>query len=240
MPFPRAKTTLYDSGIRVPFLVKWPARIPKGGVSNALASAVDIAPTILEIAGVAIPEDIQGASMQPALLDANNPGRTYVFAERNWHNFDDHAKAVRWKNLKYHRNFFPGEPYYPASDISDSPSYQAMLRLLDMGRLTTQQTIQFLAIRPEEALYNLDKDPYEFQNLVYDPQYQADLAHLRQVMDQWLVDTHDTDPGERHYDNIINRTGERLYPGRGIPRRPVDFEQLKKAQDEEEARLLNP
>ena len=97
MPFPRAKTTLYDSGVNVPFIARWPARVPSRGVSDALASAVDILPTILEIVGLPAPEDLQGTSMLPALLDPKHPGREYVFMERNWHNFDDHSRGVRWK-----------------------------------------------------------------------------------------------------------------------------------------------
>ena len=59
-------------------------------------------------------------------------------------------------------------------------------------------------------------------------------------MDTWLVETRDTDPNERNYHNIVNRTGERLYPGRGLPRVELDFEKMKEKQEGEEERLKRP
>jgi N-sulfoglucosamine sulfohydrolase len=237
MPFPRAKTTLYESGVRVPCIIKWPGNIKAGSVTDALASSVDIAPTILDMLGIDVPADVQGSSMLPVLKDANADGREYVFVERNWHNYDDHARAVRWKNFKYHYNFFPGEPYYMASDLLNSPSSLAMMRLLDEGKLTPQQTILYHSIRPVEALYDLDNDPHEFVNLAHRAEYQETLKHLRSVLSRWMADSGDTDPEERNYHNIINRTGERLYPSRGLRRVPMDFDALKKLQAEEEERL---
>jgi len=100
-PFPRAKTTLYDSGIKAPWVVRWPKEVKPGSVSNSLVSSVDIAPTFLEAAGLRAGPSFQGNSLVPTLRNPKAVIRDEVFAERDWHDFDDHARAVRSERYKY-------------------------------------------------------------------------------------------------------------------------------------------
>ena len=227
-PFPRAKTTLFDSGTRVPLIVKWPGHIPPGGVADGLASAIDLLPTILEIVGIDTPVDVQGQSILPILLDPDAPGRQYVFTVRDWHDFDDHVRAVRWRHLKYVRNYYPDTPLWPATDLIAGATYQAMLRLLDRRALPQHQAIFFYAVRPEEELYDLRNDPFEFQNLVDRTEYREDLEHLREVLDRWVEEHDDLSPEDhRHYPSATLRSGEkRIRFGHPLPVVPVDYETL--------------
>jgi arylsulfatase A-like enzyme len=218
MPFPRAKTSLYDSGIGAPLIVRWYGHFPQGSTQDGLISFVDLTPTILELADVPAPDDLQGQSMVSFLSDMSHQGNEAVFAGRNWHNIDDHIRCVRTERFKYIRNSFPGEPFGNPSDIVASPTYQAMIRLLDEDRLPDHQALQFRAPRPPEELYDLRSDPGEFRNVIYRPEYQDDLNKLRSLLDRWITDTGDVDPEKRFLNNINIRTGERYYPGAPRPR----------------------
>jgi len=210
MPFPRAKTSLYDSGLGVPLIARWKGRIPEGIVQMGLASLLDLTPTVLEIAGITPTEDIQGQSMLKMFFDTGAKGRKYIFGQRNWHNIDDHIRCVRTNRYKYIRNYFPEEPFGHPSDIVNSISYQAMLRLLDEGKLSKQQMLIFRAPRPQEELYDLRTDPNEFENLTYRPEYQDILKEMRLTLDRWIKETNDVSPEKRLINNINLRTGERL------------------------------
>ena len=99
-PFPRAKGTVYDSGIGTPLVMCWPGRIAAGGVHNGLASVIDLAPTFAEVAGIQKPSMMVGHSLLPVLKDPSQPGREFIFAERNWHNADEHIRCVRTRTHK--------------------------------------------------------------------------------------------------------------------------------------------
>ena len=112
-PFPRCKTTLYDSGIKTPFVVRWPGHVTPDSVSDSLVSSVDIAPTLVELAGLTAPSTFQGKSFAPILRDPKAETRRYVFADHDWHDFDDHQRAVRSKQYKYIRNDYVDIPLTP-------------------------------------------------------------------------------------------------------------------------------
>ncbi len=211
MPFPRAKTSLYDSGIGVPLIVRWKGKVPEGVVQNALATLLDLTPTMLEITGITPNDDIQGRSMLKLFTGTADRERKYIFSERNWHNIDMHIRCARSSRYKYIRNAFPGEPFGHPSDIVSSTSYQGMIRLLDEGKLSKQQMLIFRNPRPVDELYDLRTDPNEFENLIYRPEYQDVLKEFRSTLDKWIIDKKDVSPDElRYIDNIDLRTGKRL------------------------------
>ncbi|MFC1562617.1 sulfatase [candidate division KSB1 bacterium] len=208
MPFPRAKTSVYDSGIGVPLIARWKGRIPEGIVQSGLASLLDLAPTMLEIADITPGMDIQGRSMSKMFFDAGVGGREYVFAERNWHDVDDHIRCVRTDRHKYIRNYYPDEVFGHPADIVNSISYQGMLRLLDEGKLSKQQMLIFCAPRSQEELYDLRTDPNEFENLVYRPEYQDVLKKMSLILDRLIRETNDVSPEKRMINGINIRSGE--------------------------------
>ncbi|MFH1574437.1 MAG: sulfatase, partial [Acidobacteriota bacterium] len=106
---PRAKRWVYDSGIKVPLLVRWPRHIAPGTVIEDPVSLIDLGPTVLSLAGVTIPEHMQAQSFLGA---QKKPARQYVYAHRDrMDEAYDMMRAVRDQRYKYIRNFFPGRPY---------------------------------------------------------------------------------------------------------------------------------
>ena len=208
-PFPRAKGTLYDAGIAEPLIVRWKANIAPG-VRHGLASLVDITPTVLDIVGIKVPPDIQGRSMLPEIKSCKAPGRKYIFAERNWHDIDDHIRAVRNKRFKYIRNYFPKEPFCIPADAAASVTFQEMRKLRDAGTLTAEQMLMFRWPRPAEELYDLENDPDEFRNLADEAAYQTILQQLRRQLDKWIAETDDVPPEKRLPNKYDYETGQRL------------------------------
>ena len=207
--FPRAKGTVYDAGIAEPLIVRWKANLTPG-VRHGLASLVDITPTVLDIAGVKAPVDIQGRSMLPEIISEKAPGRDYIFAERNWHDIDDHVRTVRSKRFKYIRNYFPMEPFCIPADAAASITFQEMRALRDAGKLTAEQMLMFRWPRPAEELYDLENDSDEFRNLADEPAYQTVLGQLRRQLDKWIAQTNDVPPEKRLANKYDYETGQRL------------------------------
>jgi len=209
-PFPRCKTTVYDSGIKTPFIVRWPGRVEAETTSASLLSSIDLAPTLLEAAGLSIPDSFQGKSFLPLLDEPTATTREYIFAEHNWHDFDDHGRAVRSKQFKYICNHYPDVSGSPPADAVRSITFQAMRKLHDDGKLTAAQKNPFLVPRPDEELYDCLADPHELHNLALDPQHKQRLELLRRVLDNWKRETTDRIPEKRRPDEFDRETGERL------------------------------
>jgi len=218
-PFPRAKTTLYDSGIKTPLIARWPKVIRSGGAAGGLVSTVDIAPTILELAGIAIAPSIQGKSFAPLLRDSQARIRDAIFAEKNWHDYDDRARAVRTERYKYIRNDYPELPLTPPADAGRSITAVTMRRLRGAGKLTPEQAVIYRKPRPAEELYDVQQDPHEFRNLAADPKHAAILEALRKRLAEWEKETNDLRPKIRTPDEFDRETGMPL-PDRPKTRPP--------------------
>ena len=149
-PFPRDKTTLYDSGIRTPFIVNWPGRIQPGGKSDSLISSVDIGPAFLELAGLSTPTVLRDAAFCRCCAIRQLTLHDFVFAERNWHDYEDRVRAVRNKRFKYIRNFYHDLPNTPPADVVRSIAYREMIRLRDEGKLAEAQKNTFIQPRAKE------------------------------------------------------------------------------------------
>lgn len=206
-PFPRCKTTVYDSGIRTPFLVRWPEHVKAGSVCTSLISSIDLAPTVLELAGVKVGPTFQGKSFAPALKEPKVVIRENIFAEHNWHDFDDHGRAVRSTQFKYIRNYYPDVPGTPPADAVRSPTFETMRRLRDAGKLPPEQLTCFSKPRPPEELYDVQKDPHELRNLANDPAHARTLKQLRETLTAWEKATGDSVPKARTPDRFDRETG---------------------------------
>jgi arylsulfatase len=210
-PFPRCKTWLYDSGVKTPLVVHWPKGIEKSGaVSHSLVSVIDIAPTILEWAGVQAPASMQGVSFAPVLKDTNRQVRQYAFAEHNWHDQTAHERLVRWRNYVYIRNARPELDNLVAAHWNE-PSYSDLFALRQQGKLTDAQADVFRAPRPAEALFDVSNDYHQLNNIAADPNHGEALEHLRKRMDEWQKQTGDTVPDNLTQDRFDRKTGERLF-----------------------------
>jgi arylsulfatase A-like enzyme len=199
MPFPRAKTTLYDSGVRTPLIVRSPGLVPAGSVQKNLASVVDLAPTILELAG-APSGPVQGRSLLPMLKDPAARTRDAVFAEANWHDYAQFTRSVRTDGWLLVRNYYWDVPLWNSVDSIDAPTWEGVLEVRKAGTLTPAQEFLFASPRPFEELYDLAADPHSLANVVERPEHRAVLAELRTRLDNWRVETADVMPAVRKPD----------------------------------------
>ncbi|MFO0800675.1 MAG: sulfatase [Gemmataceae bacterium] len=206
-PFPRCKTTVYDSGCRTPLIALWPGVVRAGGTCGSLVSTIDIAPTLLGLAGAVVPAAVQGRSFAAVLRDPAAKHRDFVYLEKNWHDFDDHARAVRSARYRYVRNSYRDVPMTPPADAVRSPTFQAMISLFDAGKLPTEMRTCFVTPRPAEELFDLDADPHELRNVVGDPRHSDVLAVHRRALDEWIMETNDRVPAARTPDRYDRRTG---------------------------------
>ncbi len=214
-PFARCKTRLYDSGIKTPFIVRWPnGSVKPGSVCNGLVSAIDVAPTVLKLAGLETPPSFQGVSMAALLTDPEASIRQYVFAEHNWHGQIAHERMVRHGDYVYIRN---AHPQLPQICGLDAQCPQKELRALAAGdKLTPAQLDPLLEPRPAEELFNVREDPFQLRNRSGHPEHGETLERLRKAMDQWQRRTGDTVPPleKATPDRYDRRTGQPIH-GRG-------------------------
>lgn len=212
MPFPRAKGTVYDSGVGTPLVFSWPGVIKPGTKFEGLASVIDLAPTLLDIAGVApeAPSDIgmQGHSILPVLEGETTTGREHVFSQRNWHNCDEHIRSVRTTRYKLIRNAYLDLPHGTAADLGKSPSFKSLLLFKKDDTLTAAQSMLFTVPRPRLELYDLKNDPWETNNIAYTDEGAMIAVELDKVIDEWGSSTGDFSPEfRRRADNTDRFTG---------------------------------
>jgi len=184
---PRCKRWLYDSGVHVPLIVhvpeKWRAYAGVGGgiVDDRLVSSVDFAPTMLKLAGLNIPDHMQG---QPFL---SGPERDYVYAARD--RMDeryDTIRMVRDKRYKYIRNYMPHKPYDQYMNTAEKSPIKVEMRKQPEGGNWWQ-----LSQKSVEELYDLENDPHEMNNLADDPAHANTLVRLRRAHEAWRVNSGD-------------------------------------------------
>lgn len=186
----RGKRWVYDSGIRVPLIIRWPGAIKPGSASDRLVSFIDFGPTVLSIAGIKPPEHMQGRAF---LGEHDTPPREHVFAHRDrMDETYDIIRAVRDKRFKYIRNFEPHKPYAQRINYMEKmPILQEMRRLAAEGKLEGPQKLWFAPTKPAEELYDTTKDPHEIDNLAGKPEFQDLLARMRKVLEDWMKETGD-------------------------------------------------
>lgn len=199
-PFPGAKTNFYDAGLHLPLIVHMPGSAP--AVSDAMVSWTDIAPTVLDWAGVAPPTayPLSGRSLLPILGTPDDPARDAIFASHDFHEINQYypMRAIRTRTHNYILNLAYQLPYPIAGDVAGSPSWKAIAAdpAIRIGQRTQAAYLQ----RPTEELYDLTRDPDELRNVAPEPAYagvKAALAErLRTVRaatkDPWLAGQ--TDP----------------------------------------------
>jgi arylsulfatase A-like enzyme len=186
---PRAKRELFDSGIRVPMIVRWPARwrpegLAPGGVDERLVSFVDLAPTILEWAGAERPAWLHGRSLSRL---GEDPQR-YVFAARDRiDEVQDRQRAVRDERFKYVRSWHPELPGgHPLAFRDDLELMRELRAHHESGALDGEQR-QWFEPPGAERLFDTWADPDELRDLSRSPAHAHDLARLRAALDAWLA-----------------------------------------------------
>jgi heparan N-sulfatase len=192
MPFPRCKGTLYDSGIQTPLLFMWKGKITPGTThSNGMVSSIDLAPTLLDLAGIDIPQDMYGRGFKKLLFDPTQKGSEFIYAERNWHDADEYMRCIRSNKYKLVYNAYYNIPHGTSMDISTSDSWYELKRLQRSNKLTENMKQIFQCPRAMVEIYDLEKDPYELNNVADLPEYREIGEKLAAKLVKWQKDTQD-------------------------------------------------
>ena len=173
----KGKGYLHDPGLRIPFLMKWPKRIEPNQIRNEVVSATDITATILDLAGIGIPDYYTGISVLSA--DFN---RKEVYAARDlWDEVEEKSRAITTDKWKYIRNDKPEIPWDAHQAYLEfyRPAVHVMRNLHEEGELDDVQVQFFSSTKPFEELYDLQKDPFELNNLVSNPEFESILNKMR-------------------------------------------------------------
>jgi hypothetical protein len=181
---PRGKQFLYDGGIQVPIIVRWPGKIKAGQVNEDLVSTIDITRTILDIAGISTPIQLHGKN----LLDGSTKERKYIFAARDkMDETHDAMRTIRSKEFKLIQNLMPERAYCQFNRYKEA-NYPVLaeLNVLNIkGKLQPEQSAFMAPSKPEIELYDLQKDPYELYNLADDPEYDEIKTELLGQLNNW-------------------------------------------------------
>lgn len=211
-PFPRAKTRLHDSGMKTALVAHWPRGIrSKGGSAAGLVSAIDIAPTLLEMAGIEVPQTFQGISFLPVFTDPQRVVRQYAFSEHNWHDYEAHGRSIRDnRGHLYIINRRPDKAWQGPADSVRSPSHRSLIQGRDLGKLTKAQKDVFAAPRANVELFEASSDPLQLTNLSARRSMKAIESSLKGKLLQWSRETLDSVPAEISGDSFDRETGNRL------------------------------
>jgi arylsulfatase A-like enzyme len=180
--FPRAKSTLFDPGLEVALIMRFPSgwRAPPR-VHADLVSHVDVLPTILEMLDLPVPDRVQGRSFAGWLRgEGSHTPRDEVFGEKNWHDVDqyDPVRCIRTRTHKYIRSYEERPTLLLPGDIETSPTRRGM-------------GDAHLAPRASEELYHLSVDPHERRNLAADPEHEDVRDALAGRLEAWRYETAD-------------------------------------------------
>ena len=185
----RGKQFLYEEGIRVPMIIRLQKKELAGTVRDDLIEHIDVAACSLKLAGIKIPEHIQGHDF----LSSDYKPRKFVFAARDrCDETVDILRCVRDSRYKYIRNFMSHLPHTQPSQYKDGKKIIQVIRgLYSEGKLNEQQSLPFSHRRPPEELYDLQSDPHEMVNLAMDSKYRERLVAMRKVLQQRMMATRD-------------------------------------------------
>lgn len=191
IPFPGAKTTLYDAGVRLPLIIAAPSAKKPGITCSALVSWVDITPTICAWAGVKPAPGVAGRSLLPVLDEESPAGWDQVFASHQFHEITMYypMRMLRTRKHKYILNLAHRLEYPSAADLYHSKTWQGILKRAD--KTLGQRDVHAFLFRPREELYDLESDPNELKNVASDAKYAEVLAELRGKVKEWQKQTKD-------------------------------------------------
>lgn len=184
-PHVRGKQWLYDGGIRVPLIVRFPDGDKAGSVNQNLVSLIDLAPTSLKLAGIHPPDHVQGRDV----LSFWSRKRKEIYAARDrCDGTVDRIRCVRTQRFKLIKNFYPERPY---SQFNGYKKYQypvlTLMKILhEKGELSPAAERFWAPTRPDYELYDLQTDPHEINNLADNPEYAKIKQELQDKLDAWI------------------------------------------------------
>jgi len=193
---PGCKKWVWDSGLRVPLIVYVPPKFRSmapgkpGTATDRLVSFVDFAPSVLSLAGVNVPDHMQGVAF---LGPQAGPPRRYVYGIRDrMAERYDIVRVARDSRYQYIRNFMPHLSWSQFTSYTEQmPTMKAWRRLAEQGKLEGVPARYFSPTKPVEELYDNQADPHQVRNLASDPKHKATLERLRAECRAWMKRTGD-------------------------------------------------
>ena len=191
----RGKGTLFEFGIHVPLLVRWPGKVKPGSFTSELVSGEDLAPTFLEAAGLPVPPEMTGKSFVKLLRGGPFEGRQFVFAERGAHGSSlpgnsagfDLGRVVVSRTHKLIYNALGQLPYWPV-DFAGDAFWKELVQQHEAGKLDPKtEQLYFTPQRPMFELYDLEHDPDEFNNLAGKLEAVSYERELKAAMQEWMI-----------------------------------------------------
>ncbi|MCL4481053.1 MAG: sulfatase [Bacteroidetes bacterium] len=211
----RSKRFVYETGTKIPFIIRipekyknlFPAKGP-GQKVDRLINFVDLAPTLLSIAGVSIPKYMQGDAFL-GNQKTKDPEYTFMSRQRMDERYDL-VRAVRDKEYRYIRNYMPFRiTMQHVNYLFKAPSAQSWENAFNEGKTNALQSLYFHT-KPVEELYDSENDPWEIKNLASDPAYTAVLERMRKAETDWMGKIRDVGlVPESEYKNFIG--GKSMY-----------------------------
>ena len=201
-PFPRFKRALYETGIKVPLIIKLPKNLDFNTSNSSLVSFIDYAPTVLSLAGIKPPKYMQGK----ALLGKYKSKEKSEFIFSSSDRFDEHvdrSRAVIHRGYKYIKHFNPEISRTNNAYRDNMAMMKNMKKLWAEGKLGKDQAQWFKNPKPLEEMYLLDEDPYELNNIVNDPKYANKVKFMQVSLNEWIIKTNDL--GEFNEVDLINK-----------------------------------
>lgn len=214
-PFPGAKTTLYEPGANLPLIVRNPRLKQQGQTSEALVTWADITPTILDYcevepkaapavrpaenvghvqtSGPAKPYQLHGRSFLQRFEQQSPNESDEIFQSHTFHEITNYypMRAIRSGKYKLIINVANPLPFPFASDLQDSPTWQAVLKRNDPSELYGHRTVRDYVYRPRFELFDLEADPHETRNLAGDSAHKQTLEALQAKLRAWQKQTQD-------------------------------------------------
>lgn len=207
-PLPRQKRETNDRGLKVPFMIK-PIGSNNTLRDDRLISFVDLAPSILSLANVSIPDNIEGV---PFLGLDNAPERPYIIGSGDrFDEYTDRVRVLRTDSFLYVRNYLPSLPSY--KDLRYRKNIPAMIEMLSLKEAGLLNDIQssWFDEKPKEELYLVTSDPHNIYNLASDPRYQSKLSELSKMMDKHYLKYGDKGT-QGEYEMIIDMWPQGVQP----------------------------
>ncbi len=209
--WPFAKWNVYDAGLRVPFIVRWPGLVAPGSETEAMISLVDLLPTCMEAAGGEPDPNFDGKSFLGVITGTTDQHRELVYGAHTGNdnggpNAANHspARMIRTKRFQYILNLEPDTTF--KTHISGSPPesihYLPFWETWETAAQTNEHAKRIVdkyRHRPLEELYDLDKDPHEMANQINNPEYRDVLKSLKKRLADWRVAQGDTIPVNEKY-----------------------------------------
>ena len=189
-PFPRHKRAIYNTGTKVPFIIKPPKGVTINYNPDQLLSFIDLAPTILSIVGIDIPDYIQGKAFLGDQKTEEN--KLIYFATDRFDEVFDRLRAVSDGNYRYVRNYDTSKPHALNNSYRmQIPMMRELVELHKNGKLNKIQSFWLDSPKPAEELYDLNEDPYEINNLADSKRHTEILNKLSRDLDNWIRETND-------------------------------------------------